>query len=138
VDTLEILNSVNYSQINEMERAAKQLDPSKAGTSDAFGVHVRNVQAAIIHTYQMTAFASLRQEDPADAAMMWRDMTLFCDKALAVLKSLKDKYASSGTAQLYDLALDYRSEAQKRYHQNFQDSECAKTPMPEGLFPTQK
>lgn len=136
MDTLELLSSVNNSQIVELERAAERLDRSQAGSTEAFGVQVRNVQAAIIHTYQVTAFASVRESDPASAAKMWKQMSAFCEKALAVLRMLKDKHPSCGAPELYDLALDYRSESEKRYYQNLQDSEWAKTPIPEGLFPT--
>jgi hypothetical protein len=48
---------------------------------------------------------------------------------------LRDIYPGCGTPELYDLALDYMREADKRYYQNLQDSECAKTQIPKGLFP---
>jgi hypothetical protein len=64
--------------------------------------------------------------------MIWKEMTEYCESALAVLKDLKDKYFYCGTPELYDLVLDYRGEAQKRYYQNLQDSECQ---IPQGLFP---
>jgi hypothetical protein len=65
--------------------------------------------------------------------MLWKTMGDFCDCALTVLRDLKVKYQSCGTSQLYDLVLDYKGQAQKRYYQNLQDSECQ--PMPPGLFP---
>ena len=68
------LDSVNRCQVAEMEKAAKELDLQNPGSCEVFAKVVRNVQAAVIHTY--------------------------------------------------------RSEAEKRYHQNLQDSECAKTPAP--------
>ncbi len=62
----------------------------------------------------------------------------FCETALTALRKLKDATPMYGTSELYDLALDYRGEAEKRYYQNLQDSECAKTPAPERLFPKTK
>ena len=133
--TLEHLDSVNRCQIAEMEKAAKQLDPNKSGSDAAFSIHVRNVQAAVIHTYQLTAFASLREPDAANAALQWKDMTRFCESALTVLRLLKDVYPGCGTPELYDLTLNYRSEAERRYFQNLEDSEWARIPAPKGLFP---
>src|SRR6266567_7749430 len=109
--TLDHLDSVNRCQIAEMEKAGKELDPTKYGSCDAFALRVRNVQAAVIHTYQLTAFASLREPDAANAAAMWKQVSNFCESALKVLRMLKDVYPGCGTPELYDLALDYRTEA---------------------------
>jgi hypothetical protein len=135
-ETLEILNSVNRCQVAEMEKAGRELDPQHFDSCNIFATHVRSVQAAIIHTYQFTAVATLRESDPKVAAMLWKEMSQLCDSALKVLASLKDTYPLCGTPQLYDLALEYRSEAEKRYYQNLQDAECAMMPMPKGLFPS--
>src|SRR2546428_12163638 len=118
--TLDHLHLVNQYQVAELEKAGKALDPKEEGSRDAFSVHVRNVQAAVIHTYQITAFESLRESDPKVAAQLWKSMMEFCELALNALRHLKDIYPYCGTPSLYDLALDYRSEAEKRYHQNLQ------------------
>jgi len=133
--TLEYLNLVNRCQIAEMEKAAEEIDQKNPGWCEPFSKEVRNVQAAVIHTYHLTAFASLRESDPAKAAMLWKEMVTFCEEALTSLKTLKDRFPLCGTSELYDLALDYRREAEERYYQNLQDSECARTPAPKGLFP---
>jgi hypothetical protein len=135
-ETLEILNSVNRCQVAEMEKAGRELDPQHFDSCNIFANHIRNVQAAIIHTYQFTAVAALRESDPTLAANLWKEMSQLCDSALKALKALKDTYPHCGTPQLYDLTLDYRSEAEKRYYQNLQDAECAKMPIPMGLFPS--
>ena len=134
-DMLEVLSSVNRCQIAEMEKKGKELDPAQYGSCEKFSHYVRNVQAAIIHTYQITAFWALRESEPEKAALLWRQMSDFCDSALAVLKVLKDIFPGCGAPELYDLTLDYKIETDKRWHQNLEDSECAKTPIPEGLFP---
>ncbi len=130
-DSLEILNTVNRCQVDQLKRAGQELDPQT--DCQAFSRIVQHVQAAVIHTYQMTAVASTREADPKAAALLWKEMSDFCDSALTEIRKVKDKYPNCGTAQLYDLALDYRRESQKRYFQNLQDSEC-QTPPP-GLFP---
>jgi hypothetical protein len=131
----QVLSSVNRCQIEELEQKGKELDPSVYGSGDVFAHYVRNVQAAIIHTYQITAFRSLKQEDPKAAAELWKSMSDFCNSALTVLKTLKVRYPGCGTNELYDLTLDYKIEADKRFHQNLEDSECAKMPVPDRLFP---
>jgi hypothetical protein len=97
-----------------------------------FAKHVRNVQSAVIHTYQLKAYAAIRQPDPKDAAMLWKEMADFCDSALEALGELRSKHQQCGTSDLYDLVLDYKAQAQKRYYQNLQDSECQTSPP--GLF----
>src|SRR5213594_827111 len=133
--TAEHVKSVNRCQIAEMEKLGKALDPKEPRSREMFAVQVRNVQAAVIHTYQITAFACLREPDPAAAAALWKSLMEFCEEALRALQGLKIAYPFCGAPELYDLTLDYRSEAEKRYHQNLQDSECLKTPPPAALFP---
>jgi hypothetical protein len=134
-DIGEVLDSVNRCQIAEMEKKARELDPAQSGSTAEFSRQVRNVQAAIIHTYQITAYSSLRQADPMSAAALWKAMSDLCDRALGVLRTLKDTYPGCGTNELYDLTLDYKIESDKRYYQNLEDAQWAKTPPPNGLFP---
>ena len=131
----DVLNSVNRCQIAEMEKLGRELDPQQSGAGDRFAERVRHVAAAIIHTWQLTAFASLRESDPAAAAKLWKAMSQLCDNALAVLKQVKDMYPGCGAPQLYDLTLDYKIAADKRHYQSLEDAECAQTPPPNGLFP---
>jgi hypothetical protein len=135
-EILAFIDSVNRRQIEKMEQTGKELDPSAHGSDATFSEQVRNVQAAIIHTYQLVASASLQQESPEEAARLWKAMSVFCDAALASLGKLKDIYPDCGTPELYDLALDYKLQADKRFYQNLEDTECAKTEIPKGLFPT--
>jgi len=132
--TLELLDSVNRCQITEMERVGNKLDPQAYGSCQLFADHVRNVQAAVIHTYQIIAFASVHEPNPETAAGLWKKMSKFCEFALISLQTLKEKYPHCGTPDLYDLALDYKGESDKRYYQNLQDAECARRPPPKGLF----
>jgi hypothetical protein len=126
----ETLSKVNECQVAALKKAGTELDPEKNRAEFTSLIH--NVQAAVVHTYQMSAFASVQEPDPKKAAMIWKEMMDYCESALTVLKDLKDKYFCCGAPELYDLVLDYRGEAQKRYYQNLQDSECQ---IPPGLFP---
>src|SRR5665213_2575427 len=111
-NNLDILDAVNRCQIAELKKAGSELDPAMDCTE--FYHRVRNVQSAVIHTYQLTAYASSRESDPKKAAALWKTMTDFCEDALVVLRELRVKYKSCGTSELYDLAIDYRQEAQQR------------------------
>ena len=126
----ENLDAVNRCQIAGLKRAGLTLDPVLDCAE--FYKHVRNVQSAIIHTYQLKAYAAVRLEDPKEAATLWREMTDFCNSALEAISELRSKHPQCGTAELYDLALDYKAQAEKRYYENLKDSECQ--PVPEGLF----
>jgi len=128
--TLELLGSVNRYQVAEMEKAT----PETVSCAEFFK-RARNVQASIINTYQVTALTSVQTPNPAEAAAMWKKMSDLCENALRALRNLKNVFPNCGTPELYDLTLDYKAEADKRYYQNLQDSECAKIPAPEGLFP---
>ena len=133
---LDIISTVNRRQLGDMEIAGKQLDPSQTESCAAFGVHVRNVQAAIVHTYALVAHASVNEATPEAATALWKAMIEQCDDALRVLRKLKDLYPDCGTPELYDLTLDYRREVEERYRQNLEDSQC-QMPIPAGLFPNQ-
>ena len=130
---LDYVNLVNECRIAEMQKAGNELTPDRYGSCDAFQEHVRSVEAAVIHTYQITAFRAVREANPLCAAKLWQEMVKFCERALTVTKDLKDKFPGCGTQGLYNTAIDYMMEAQKRYSENLEDSECPKPP--DGLFP---
>ncbi len=124
------LDAVNGCQIAELKRAAATLDP--IADCDKIFQHVVNVKSAIMHTYQLSAYTAIQQADPKEAAKIWKKMADFCDTALKALRELRVNHPACGTGDLFDLALDYKSEAQDRYYQNLQDSECQV--IPAGLF----
>ena len=125
-DNFDLLKAVNDCQISDLKNA----EPTDCAE---FYRRARNVEAAVIHTYQITAQASLREADPLKAADMWKDMVKFCESVLVILKNLKQKYPTCGASEVYNIALDYRGQAQRRYFNNLQDSECQT--IPEGIFP---
>jgi len=133
---LEDLNAVNRCQISEMAKAGRTLDPQWHDSCVQFTKLVGNVEAVILHTYQLTAHAAIREADPAKAAVLWREMEELCRDTLKELKELKEVYPQCGTPELYNLTLDYMKAAQDRRLQNMEDAECLKMPIPNGLFQT--
>jgi hypothetical protein len=131
----DVINHVNLCQIKEMQKCGEELDPQQPASCETFRVKVRNVQAAIIHTYQVTAFSALHEPDPKKAATLWMEMSELCNRALVMLKQFKEIYSGCGTPELYDPTLDYKIAADQRHYQNLEDAQCAMTPMPKGLFP---
>ena len=127
---LEDLNAVNRCQISAMAKAGRTLDPAQYDSCVQFTRLVRNVEAVIRHTYQLTAHAAIREADPAKAAVLWKEMEELCQDALTELKTLKHVYPQCGTPELYDLTLDYMTAAQDRRSQNMEDAECLKMPVP--------
>jgi hypothetical protein len=119
-----------------METAGRELDPSETESCKMFGVQVRNVEAAIVHTYALIAHSAIREASPEVAAGLWKNMVEQCDQALRVLRKFKDLFPECGTPELYNLTLDYRQEAEDRYRQNSEDAQC-QTAIPAGLFPSQ-
>jgi hypothetical protein len=131
---LEDLDAVNRSQISEMSKAGRTLHPGRSDSVIQFAKLVKNMEAAIRHTYQLTAHAAIREPDPSKAANLWQEMEELCKSALSEIKALKEVYPQSGTPDLYNLTLDYLLAAQQRRAQNVEDVECLKTPVPKGLF----
>lgn len=118
-----------------MERVGNQLDPASNQACELFSNEVRNVHGAIVHTYQIVAFGATQIDSAEEAAEIWKQMVELCENAIKSLRNLKDLYPKCGAPELYDLALDYRKEADERYQQNLQDAKCQKIPVPKGLFP---
>jgi len=59
----------------------------------------------------------------------------YADHVLVSLSVLKDRNPGCGTAELHDLALDYKTAAEKRYQADLEATLCQKAPLPEGLLP---
>ena len=129
------LDAVYQCRIAEMVKAGKSLPPAVEDSCTQFYHRVKNVEAALIHTYQLVAYSALQESDPGKAAALWKEMGEKCSMALKVLKELRTVFPSCGTPELYDLALDYKIASDKRYEQNLQDAECFQTIPPNGLFP---
>jgi hypothetical protein len=132
---LEVVNDLNRCTVAELERLGDALDPQDTDSCSQFGNRVFAVQAALVQTYRIIAHVATREAAPDQAAELWRQMEEFCDQTLNALRKLKAKFPYCGTPQLYDLALEYRLAASKRYQQNLQDAECLQDPIPAGLFP---
>src|SRR5438876_854270 len=133
-ECLDIITTISRGQVEAMAAAGRSLDPGQYDSCEVFRHHVREVQAALVYRYAITALLSMGQSSPESAANLWKETVGFCDETIKVLWKLKDLYSGCGTTELYDLALDYRQQAQERYQQNLEDSEC-QTPIPKGLFP---
>jgi hypothetical protein len=130
-ENFKLLKSVNDCQIEELKEVARTYDVNNCGE---FYRRVRNTESAVIHTYQITAYASLEEADPKNASDLWKQMVDFCDSALKILRELKERFPNCGASEVYNTTLDYRSQAHKRYIQNLEDAECQRT-IPKGLFP---
>ena len=132
-ECLDDVAVVNRCQITELNEAGKlEAEPDACVL---FSQKVQNLEAAIKHTYQIIAYRASKEPDPEKAAMLWKEMDEFCTLSLQSLKKWKDVFPSCGTPVLYDLTLDFKNEAYRRYLQNLQDAEWTKTPPPNGLFP---
>ena len=131
---LETLQELNRCQISDMQKVGESLDPDAPGSCEIFSQKVFDVQCAIVNTYQIVAYFSLREPDPAKVAGWWKQVSEVCDTALKTLKGLKDVYPHCAASDLYDMILDFKLGAEKRRWANEQDAECLKTSLPIGLF----
>src|SRR5580658_1476318 len=137
-DDLSILKSiqmVNSCQLESLDQAGRELDPSDVNSCEIFNKHVANVQATIIYNFKLTSFRAMDTEDPAIAAGLWLELKNLCGKAMTVLQAYKELYPQCGTPALYDFTLACWSEAEDRRRANAKDAEWMSKPIPAGLFP---
>jgi hypothetical protein len=127
---------VSQPQIAEMERIGNSYsDPSAPVACEAFTRQVRLVEGIVVQTYGVAAALAKKADDLKEVADVWNRMSRFCHSALRILADMKHKYPYCGTPQLYDLILDYKLAADKRYKGTLEEVACQKTELPKGLFP---
>jgi len=131
------MRTLNQCQVQSLEKAGRELDPSDPNSCAVFNKQVATVQATIIYNFKLTSFRAMGKEDPAAAATLWLEMKNLCEKAMTVLRVYKDLYPLCGTSELYDLTLACWSEAEDRRQANAKDAEWMSKPIPAGLFPSQ-
>ena len=130
ISLLESMRSLNQCQMQSLEEAGRELDPSDQNSCAVFNKHVANVQATIVYNFKLTSFRAMRKEDPGEAAAIWLEMKNLCEKAMTVLQTYKDVYPFCGTSELYDFTLACWSEAEDRRRANAKDAECMSKPIP--------
>ncbi|MCX8089484.1 MAG: hypothetical protein N3I86_00895 [Verrucomicrobiae bacterium] len=131
-DILEI----NQPPIREMARIANQLtDSESAAACETFGRQVRLVEGIVVQTYGLAAALARKADNLNEVAEVWRKMSAFCQSALEVLAGLREKFPRCGTAELYDLVLDYKLAADQRYRGVQEEIACQTLEIPKGLFP---
>lgn len=121
---------------DDLAEAGHRLDPRDATARATVAHQVIAVETVLRQTWQMIALLARRTPSCEQTAQLWKIMRDFTDAALATLSQLQQRFPEAGTAQLHDLALDYRAAAEKRYQQNLEAALCQTNPLPEGLFHT--
>jgi len=129
------LTRLNQAPLDQMAELGSRLNPGDDAGRSAFARQVVAVQAILKQTYQVAALLAKRSSDCGEAASIWKTMRDYADHVIVTLSILKDLYPQCGTPELHDLALDYRTAAEKRYQSNLEAALCQKTPLPEGLLP---
>ncbi len=77
----------------------------------------------------------LTSPDCEESTRIWKRLGDYANRVLALMSILKGRNPQWGTGELYDLALDYKAAADKRYQADLEATLCQKTPLPEGLLP---
>jgi hypothetical protein len=108
---IESMRMLNRCQVESLEKAGRELDPSDQDSCAKFNKYVTSVQATIIYNFKLTSFRAMDMEDPGEAAALWLEMKTLCEKAMKVLQTYKDLYPYCGTPELYDFTLACWSEA---------------------------
>jgi len=127
---------VGRPRLEEMERVGNMYpNGDSVEACVAFTRQVGLVEGTVVQTYGIAAASTRKAEELSDVAEVWRATSQFCQSALEVLSKLKDKYPFCGTPQLYDVVLDYKLAADKRYRGAMEEAECQKMDFPKGLLP---
>jgi len=126
-------------QIMEMQRVGEAYVSAEVpGACAAFSRQVRIVEGVVTQTYAIAASLARKTETLNEIAEIWLRTSEFCQSALDSLARLKDKYPYCGTAELYDLALDYKLACDKRHKGVLEELACQKADFPKGLLPELK
>ena len=133
--SLKDLVELNQEQVQRTEATAQSLDPRAPESCEIFAEQVRPLESSLIYTYRAAVYLARRTEDVEVLRDIWRAVSTACDQVLRALKTLKDDYPRCGAPALYDLALDYKNAANKRYELNREAIEWKNAKMPDGLFP---
>ncbi|MHB8520979.1 MAG: hypothetical protein ACYDH9_09480 [Limisphaerales bacterium] len=127
---------VGQPQIAEMDRLGNLYPSADApGACAAFTRQVRLGEGIVVQTYGVAAALARKAGELSEVAGIWKRMSQFCQSSLEVLARLKHKYPDCGTPELYDLVLDYKLAADKRFKGVMEEQACQKTDLPKGLFP---
>ncbi|MCI0642042.1 MAG: hypothetical protein L0Y70_23440 [Gemmataceae bacterium] len=134
--SFEDLIQIHRPQIEEMQRVGESFShPDSPDACQSFTHQVRMVEGTLRQTYREASALARRTEDLREVSDIWSRMSSFCNFALQALASLKDKYSNCGTAELYDLALDFKLACDKRYRGVVEEIACQSMEFPKGLFP---
>jgi len=131
---MELVYSANECELAQLKR----LQDDSGAQCESFYALVGQIQESAKHTYRVTAFGAVRQSDPKVAADLWLKMVKYCQSGLTIIQKLKEDLPQCGAIDLYNLLLYYREEAQERYIQDLQDSECVDPKIEKLLFPQMK
>jgi len=134
--SFEEVLAVGEPRLAEMQHVGDIFaDGESAEACAAFTQQVRNVEAAVLHSYAIAATVARKADSLEEVAEVWKQMSAFCHSALAILARLKDKYPRCGTTELYDRALDYKLACDKRYQGALEEKQCLTIALPRGLLP---
>jgi hypothetical protein len=131
--SFEDLAELTREEVEQVAKAAGNYNP--ASDAGAFPKQVRSLESLVTTSYKLAVRLAKRTTDLNELCEIWKSASEICDSILQVMKSLKDSRPECGTPQLYDLVLDYKNAAFKRYQQNLEALQWETTPPPAGLFP---
>ncbi len=132
---LSDLTRLGQAPLEQMAELGARLDPANEAWRAAFCRQVATVEAILKQTYQAAALLARRAANCEEASQTWKTMSEYANHVMVILSLLEDRFPGSGTAELHDLALDYKAAAEKRYQSNLEATLCQKTPLPEGVLP---
>lgn len=134
--SFEEVLAVGEPRLAEMQQVGDTFaDGESAEACAAFTQQVRNLEAAVLHSYAIAATVARKADSLEEVAEVWKKMSLFCHSALEILAKLKGKYPHCGTAELYDRVLDYKLACDKRYQGALEEKQCLTIALPRGLLP---
>ena len=130
--TLRDFAELTKEEVKSLERSAQSFRPNDC---QSFYKEVRSLESSVMQSYKVAVLLAKRTTDPNELSDIWKTASDICDSVLNLMKQLKDSKPECGTSQLYDLALDYKIAAFKRYENSLEDIQWKDQETPAGLFP---
>jgi len=127
--TLREIAELTSEEVSSVEKNAVRVKDCQA-----FYSQVRSLESSVVHAYKLAVYLAKRTTDGQELCDIWKTASDICDSVLKLMKDLKDSRPDCGTAQLYDLALDYKNAAFKRYEINRESLQWKTLETPAALF----
>jgi hypothetical protein len=133
--TLQDFAEMTSEEVEQVRKSAANYNGANSASRENLDKQVRSLESLVSTSYKLAVRLAKRTTNLNELCEIWKAASDICDSFLEEARGLKESRPECGASQLYDLALNYKNAALKRYQQNFEALQWEATPSPAGLFP---